>query len=181
VEAYRMVTGEDWRLTSLPFPRAPVAAVAGDRFHFGPADTYEFRVYTAAGRLERVIRLRGERRRVTEADIARFRTERLERSEREGTRGRMERMLSEMPYPETMPPYADLELDATGNVWVADYRASPDEESLWRVFSPEGDYLGVFAMPDGVQPLQIGSDFLLGRHVDELDVESIHLYRLVRP
>lgn len=181
VETYRMVTDEGWRLTSLPFPRVPVAALAGDHLIFGPADTYELQVYTAAGRLERMVRLPGVRRRVGEEDIARFRTEQLERAEREGTRRRMERMLSEMPYPETMPLYEDLEVDASGNLWVADYRAAPDEESLWRVFSRDGEYLGVVAMPDGFEPFQIGSDFLLGRWVGDLDVEHIHLYRLVKP
>src|SRR5690606_4533812 len=56
-EAYRIVTGDDWSMTGLPFPRAPVRTVARDRLVFGPADTYELQVYAPDGRLERLIRL----------------------------------------------------------------------------------------------------------------------------
>lgn len=180
IETYRMVTDADWRLTSPPFPRAPVAAMAGDRLIFGPADTYELQEYTADGRLVRLIRMPGIRRPVTDEDIAQFRTERLDRAEREGTRPVMERMLSEMPYPEMMPPYGGLQVDLDGSLWVADYRAGREEQPLWRVFSGDGEYLGAVAMPDGFEPFQIGSDFVLGRWIDDLEVEHIDLYRLVK-
>ncbi|HUG38889.1 MAG TPA: 6-bladed beta-propeller [Longimicrobiales bacterium] len=180
MEVYRVVTGDDWRLTSLPFPRLPVSAVAGDRFHFGPADGYEIQTYTAAGALERVVRVASTQRSVESEDIERFRRDRLERAEREGSRPSMERMLAQMPFPDVMPPYEALAVDAEGHVWVADYRAGPEEPGTWKVFSPEGQLLGSVVMPRGIRVLQIGPDFVLGQWLDELDTEHIRLHRLVK-
>lgn len=179
-EVYRVVTGDDWRLTSLPFPRRPVSVVAGDRFHFGPADDYEIQTYTAAGALERVVRVASTRRPVEPEDIEQFRRDQLERAEREGSRPSMERMLARMPLPETMPPYEALAVDAEGHLWVADYRASPEEPGTWNVFSPDGQLLGSVPMPRGLRVLQIGPDFVLGQWLDELDTEHIRLHRLMR-
>lgn len=178
VEVFRVVSGDDWRLTGLPFPRAPLAAVGGERFHFGPADAYEILTYSPGGELERVIRLPHERRAVTPEDVDRFRTTRLERAEREGTRPSMERMLSQMPYPEWLPPYEDIEVDADGNLWVADYRTSPNAEQRWKVFSPAGEWLGTVALPPRLQVFQIGADFVLGGWTDDLEVEHVRLYAL---
>lgn len=179
-EAYRIVTGDDWMMTGLPFPRAPVRTVARDRFIFGPADAYELQVYTPEGRIERLIRLPYIVRRVTPEDIAAFRARRLQQAEREGTRARMERILAELPYPETMPPYRALLVDANGNLWVADYRSSDDEPTSWRVFAAHGEYLGVVTLPPRLELLQIGRDFALVRAIDELEVETIQVHRLVR-
>ncbi len=179
-EAYRIVSGVDWTMTGRPFPRAPVRTVAPDRLVFGPADAYELLVYAPDGRLERLIRLPHVVRRVMPEDVTAFRARRLEQAEREGTRARMERILAELPYPETMPPYRNLLVDADANLWVADYRASDDEPASWRVFSEDGEYLGVVALPPGLEPLQVGPDFVLARAVDDLEVESIQVHRLVR-
>lgn len=180
-EVFREVTGDGWRLTGLPFPRAPLATVAGRRFHFGPADMYEIRTFTPAGDLERVIRLADGRRAVTSDDIDRFRREQLEGAEREGTRPAMERMLSEMPYPEWLPPYEQLEVDPDGNLWVADYRTAPDEDQSWKVFSRDGEWLGTVDLPPRLEVFQIGAEHVLGRWTDDLEVEHIQVYGLERP
>lgn len=181
VEVFRIITGDSWRLTGLPFPRAPVAAVARDRFYFGPADDYEFQTYTPTGQLERVVRLPHERRPVTSADRERFREERLERADREGTRPAMERMLAATPYPDVMPPYDRALVDEEGNLWLADYRPpGSDEDSSWKVFTPAGQFLGAVTVPGQFDVLQVGADFVLGYWLDELDVEHIRMYALSR-
>jgi hypothetical protein len=177
---YRVITPEGVRMTSLPFPRVPIEAVAGNRFYFGPADSYELQVYGMTGQLQQIIRLPQVRRQVTEEDISGFRREQLERAGREGTRPAMERMLSQMPYPEIMPPYSRLLVDVEGNIWVADYLANHEAEQTWRVFSPEGFYFGTVSVPSRMEVLQIGSDFVLGRSSDDLDVEYIQFHSLTK-
>lgn len=179
-ETFRFATEDGWRLTGVPFARVPVVAVTDDGFHFGPAHDYEIRTYDAAGRLERIVRLPEQRRAVTGADVERFRTDRLERAEREGTRPSMERLLSQLPYPDRLPPYDALHVDAAGHLWVADYRADPAAPQIWRVFSPAGSLLGAVELPPRFEPLQIGDDFILGRWTDALDIERIRLYPLER-
>lgn len=179
-ETFRFASEDGWRLTGVPFARVPVVAVTDDGFYFGRADDYEIRTYDAAGRLERIVRLPEQRRAVTGADVERFRTDRLERAEREGTRPSMERLLSQLPYPDRLPPYDALHVDAAGHLWAADYRADPAAPRIWRVFSPTGALLGAVELPPRLEPLHIGDDFLLARWTDELGIESIRLYSLNR-
>jgi hypothetical protein len=177
-EAYRRLEAQRVILTGLPFGRTPVREVAGDRLHFGAATTYEIDTYSPDGRLIRRIRLDREPRPVSSADVAAFRAHRLEWAERSGTRASMERFLAEMPYPETMPPYSRLLVDAQENLWVREYQPEWETGSTWRVFDAGGRYLGAEVMPDKLEPYQIGRDFVLGRALDDLDVESIVLYGL---
>lgn len=179
-ETFRFATDDGWRLTGVPFGRVPVVSVTDDGFHFGPADEYEIRTYDAGGALARIVRLPESRRAVTEEDLARFRADRLERAEREGTRPSMERLLSQLPYPDRLPPYEAFLADGAGHLWVADYRTDPEADRSWRVFSPEGGLLGTVTLPGRLEPLQIGEDFLLGRWTDELEIESVRIYPLIK-
>ncbi|HEY8376351.1 MAG: hypothetical protein FWJ74_00865 [Gemmatimonadota bacterium] len=49
------------------------------------------------------------------------------------------------------------------------------------MFDGNGRWLGVVALPPRFTPFQIGADFVLGREVDELDVQYVTLYRLEKP
>lgn len=180
-EVFRIVTGDNWRLTGVPFARAPVTAVAGNAFHFGPASTYEWYTYSAKGELERVVRLSVPPRAVTADDIDQYRRERLELAEREGTRPSMERMLSVLPFPSTMPPYDRAIADSEGNVWMSDYTTTRHDSDTWRVFSPDGVFLGRVDAPAQLEVIQIGMDFILAHWSDDMEVEHIRMYALNKP
>lgn len=133
-ESYRLVLRkDDYRLTSPPFARNPRTTVAGDHFAFGASDEWEIGLYSAAGSLQRLIRLERGNRAVTSEDKARFRDERLEWAMEGGPESVMvaKRMLAAVPFPETMPAYGALELDAEGNLWVAHYTARWEEQAAW--------------------------------------------------
>jgi hypothetical protein len=179
-EVFRFITEDGWRLTSTAFPRNPVAAVADNRFYFGPADSYEIREYSPAGELRRIIRLPHESRPVTPDDLSHWKEQRLEMAEREGTRPAMERRLNELPYPEFMPPYEQILVGGEGNLWIADYRPDRSADAAWKVFDPAGRFLGSLEMPSGFDLFHVGADFLLGRWLDELGVEHIRGYELAR-
>lgn len=184
VEFYRLVLGDDdWTLTSPPFPRAPRTTVSQERFYFGTSDRWEIGSYSQRGTLERLIRLERGNRPVTAEDRERYKAERRERARREGSRAVMvaERMLAAVPFPETMPAYGNFVVDVEGNVWVEHYRTPWEEHSHWTIFGPLGRFLGTMEMPDRFAVFQIGSDFVLGRWTDELDVEHVQLYSLIKP
>lgn len=180
-EVYRIVEGGGWRLTSVPFARVPVAAVAGNTLYFGPATTYEIQAFGSSGDLERILRLEQPPRSVTSDDVSQFRNERLERAESEGTRPSMERILRELPFPETLPPYDQVVADTEGNLWIADYRTDRSNGATWRVLSADGVFLGTVRTPAQYEVFQIGSDFILGSWTDELGVEHIRMYALIKP
>jgi hypothetical protein len=49
------------------------------------------------------------------------------------------------------------------------------------VFDRDGRYLGTVETPAGFYVHQIGADFVLGRWLDELDVEYVSMHRLEKP
>jgi hypothetical protein len=48
------------------------------------------------------------------------------------------------------------------------------------VFDPEGVWLGTVEVPPGLRIYEIGPDYMLGRWDDELGVEHIRSYRLIK-
>jgi len=55
-----------------------------------------------------------------------------------------------------------------------------DEPANWSVFAPDGVWLGRVTLPSGLEVYEIGSDYILGRSMDEMDVERILVYELVK-
>jgi hypothetical protein len=167
--------------TTRAFGRQPVAAASAASFYFGSSDTYEIARYDTAGALTALIRRAYQNPPVTDADIARWIEERLENFKDASQRSFWERVYAEMPVPETMPAYEALLVDAEGNLWVEEYRRPGDERPRWTVFDPDGVMLGVVEFPERFRVYQIGADFVLGRWRDELDVEHVQLYELIKP
>ncbi len=160
------------------FGRSPEAAIRGDGFYYGSGDAYEIHYYGVDGVLSRVIRLDQPNLAVTTDDIERYKEWRLERARSDEDRVITERLLAHMPFPETMPAYDEFMVDSEGNLWVDEYRRLGDDQPRWKVFDPQGALLGVVETPMRFNIFQIGPDFVLGRWVDDLDVEYVQLYAL---
>jgi hypothetical protein len=161
------------------FGLAPVAATFADAFYFGASDSYEIARYDAGGELRQLIRKTQQNMRVTQADIERWKGEHFQEDD-ENTRIFWERMYADMPFPETMPAYERLVVDAEGHLWVEEYRRPGDEQPRWTVFDPKGVMLGAVETPPKFRVFQIGSDFVLGRWTDEMEVEYVRLYGLMK-
>ena len=87
-----------------------------------------------------------------------------------------------VPLVETFPAYSNIKVDALGNLWVAEFKL-PDEErdfALWTVFDRTGIALGLVETPPGLTIYEIGEDYILGRRIGELDVESVEVWQLDR-
>jgi len=123
---------------------------------------------------------------VTSGDIDGYRRARIENEADETQRQINEVLVDAIPFPEAFPAYRDLMVDSEGNLWVEAYR-KPDEsrlggndEARWTVFDPTGRMLGDMLMPEGLDIYQIGTDFVLGRWTDDLDVQHAVVYELFR-
>ncbi|MDE2805337.1 MAG: hypothetical protein OXN18_09365 [Gemmatimonadota bacterium] len=90
------------------------------------------------------------------------------------------RYLREVPFPERIPVYRRLILDAERNLWAERYRAPWEEEPSWYVFDEHGAWLGKVATPPGLHVFEIGMDYVLGRYRDEFDVQSVVMIPLDR-
>ena len=82
--------------------------------------------------------------------------------------------------PETFPAHGALKVDALDYLWVEEYRLPREESVVWSIFNPEGARVARVGVPLGAEVLEIGEDHVIGLTKDELDVESVQLFRLRR-
>jgi hypothetical protein len=163
------------------FGRFPQHAVFEDGFYFGTTDSYEIGFFSSAGELVRIVRRDQPNLEVTAEDIERYKAERLEDAGAGGPpRDFVEQSLAHMPFPEQFPAHGSLVVDAEGNPWVAKYRRPGDEQPRWTVFDSSGRMLSVIETPDRFTIHQVGRDFVLGSWTDELDIEHVRLYELIK-
>jgi hypothetical protein len=165
--------------TSAPFGRQSSTCVSGDRLYYASSESYDMQVFDSAGRLERIIRRPVPNRPVTSRDVEAFKAEFLD-GESPGSWRR--RIVDELTFPETMPAYGPVVVDALGNAWVAEYSGEGriDRKGRWTVFDPNGRMLGVVEMPTGGRVTTIGADYVMGVWTSEQDVPQVRMYRLFR-
>lgn len=95
-------------------------------------------------------------------------------------REEMQEALDSTIYPETLPAYAMLIVDDSGNIWAKRYQPITTEATEWDVFNAGGQLIAEITMPAPFRPFQIEKDLVLGRWLDESDVERLRAYRLER-
>jgi hypothetical protein len=170
------------------FGRGLHVAGAPDGFYAGDTDAFQIEHRGPDGALRRLIRRPHEPRRVTEADLDAFHARQagmrmvglppeMEAQAREMQRTRRERV----PHRATLPAFAELLVDATGNLWVRDPRPGEDAPYRWSVFDADGRWLGAVETPADLRVRQIGDGWMLGTARDELDVEHVRVHRIQKP
>ena len=131
------------------------------------------------GTLSRLIRWAAPERPVSDQDKRRFREANSD-APRYVEPTAWARYLREVPFPERIPVYRHLILDAERNLWAERYRTPWEEQPSWYVFDEQGVWLGEVATPPGLHVFEIGSDYVLGRYRDEFDVQSVVMIPLDR-
>lgn len=165
-------------------------AVHGNDIYIADNERYEIQVMSSSGQLHRFIRKRQENRRVTPDDVDRLLQERLTAMTDPNRRRQFADAYRELPVPETMPAFGVTELsqwalptifvDARSRLWVKEYEPSPGAASTWAVFDPIGTMVATLVAPPALELMGATADAVVGRFRDELDVESVRVYRLVR-
>lgn len=178
--SFSIQEGDGWLGGGVPFGRVSQATVYGAGYYYGPSDSYEIRRYAIDGTLQRLVRLNRSSMEVTSEDIELFTQRSLARARDERRRQIRQRMYARMPWPDVMPAYDEFRTDAEDNLWVAEYLRPGDEQPRWTVFDPSGTMLGVVETPTGFRISDIGPDFMLGRWRDELGVEHVRMYELLK-
>ena len=173
VEDGRMVMG------SPLFGRTASHTLWGNSLVVGDQILFELRLYSSSGKLGRIVR-------IPEADLSLSREEiestmaqqlaDLPESRRPGYRS----FLEEAGLPDTKPAYTHLLPDRAGNLWVSEFARYPTPPGKWTVFDADGRWLGSVTMPPDFRPYEIGPDWILGVRRDELEVQRVRLYPLVK-
>lgn len=178
-ELYVERLGNGVRPVRLPFGRAAVTAVTDDVFAYGDGSRYEIGVYGGDGRLRRSARRAAEPMPVTADDTTRVIAGVLAPVATPEERAPLRRFWSSIPYPRTMPAFADIVFGPGGELWVEQSR-HVGERPQHDVFAPDGRWLGTVALPDRFTLYDVGRDYLLGRWKDADDVDHVRLYALIR-
>jgi len=179
-EAPAMRGGPGGEVTLLQ-PDASWGPLSGGGLWLTPGDVYELRRYDAAGALRAVLRRPASRLPLT----AEIRAAYLASLEREADDPRTRAVLERAVFPDSLPATAGLWVsEADGHLWVGVL----DPALAWRVeganaldvFNGAGGYVGRLAIPEGLRPTRITSDYVYGVWLDELEVPRARRYRIVR-
>jgi hypothetical protein len=162
-----------------PLGRRTEFAVISDAFFVGTQESREVSRYGQRGALQAIVRWPAEDRQLTEEHIAAYRAYELSGIDGENMKLRVAAELDKLEYPELLPAHGGIVVDADGNLWVEDYSFPWADRRRWTVFDADLKMLGSVEMPD-IDVDQIGSDFVLGHMYDELDVEYVVLYKLIK-
>ena len=163
----------------LPFSVGLPSYASGDHVYAGEGTEATVERWTSDGVLSDLIRWPIPERRVSDEDKSRFR-QANSTAPRYYDPAAWARYLRETPFPERMPLYRRLLVDAQRNLWAERYGPFREEESSWYVFDEQGVWLGEVATPTGLYIFEIGTDYVLGVRRDELDVPFVVMIPLDR-
>ena len=93
-------------------------------------------------------------------------------------------------YSDRLAVFDRLVLDLEGNLYVSDYRPEGTvpydavpfaKPAQWRVFGPDGFWLGTLTLPPELNLVEVGRDYVLTVSRDDNGFERVRMYRLHRP
>jgi hypothetical protein len=155
---------------------------AGDSAYWvGTGRSYELTRYDGTGAPQLLIRWSGEVVPVPPDLVEEYNKRELERATDENARRRTRVMQEARGVAEHLPVYDSLVVDRSDAVWVRLFDAPWATDAEWVVFGSDGIAVGRVTAPRSFQPLDIGDDYVLGVTKDELDVEHVQLYTLIKP
>ncbi len=162
------------------------AAVSGDALVVGTGERTELTFYSRGGNQARVVRWPDEDRAVTPERVQEFIEAAVSRMP-EQRRPRARTRFEGMPRAERHPPYESLIASAEGDVWIGAYLGpevaflfAPTPRRSWLIVDPAGVLQARLWTPRGYQLHAVQGDTLTGVFTDELGVESLRGYEIVR-
>lgn len=88
--------------------------------------------------------------------------------------------LESLPLPASRPAFDRIVLAGTGEVWVSEPAYGPVDTVTWEVFDEQGRWLGPVESPVRFRLEAVTTDAVAGVWRDELDVQSVRIYPLIR-
>lgn len=174
--------GEGGWQESLPlFGRSTHLALQRDRLLVATGDSPGYRILDLQGTLKQRVARTASDLNLGDDLVGAERALRLEINPSRAMRREIERL----PVPDTRPTVADIQVDETGSVWLAEHRGEfrnlfSHEPRTWNVFDSKGAWLGEVSMPGRFTVFEIGLDHILGVWRDQLNVEHPQRLRLHR-
>ena len=83
--------------------------------------------------------------------------------------------------PDSLDGLLYLKVTPQGRIWTSEVRPPADTAITWLVYDLDGLPIARVTTPSRFEPHDIGADFVLGRFMDEVDINYIRLYELKKP
>ncbi len=181
-----------WIVTPLFEPRARFWFDGQSRLFRTAREGYGWEVWSPEGSLLRRVTVETERVPVDPGDVERYREDET-RQCRERPRPACEGYIAEalpvildQPLPEFKPVVSQLDGTDEGDLLVLRADLGNDlidgfQTKTYELFAPDGRFRGRFTMPSTFRVIAIDQERILAVERDELDVESVVLYRWSEP
>ena len=163
-------------LAPRPLGRMTLLAVGSNRVYMATGEGASIEVFAFSG----------DRLKAIETDVApvplngrrvKAFVEEAVSASRNGERARP--FYEDLVYPDKMPAYAAMLVDADDNLWLERYPMPGDHSvAKWRVYDPQGKLRALIEMPDGFEVFDIGSHYVLGVWRDSQGVDFVRMYEL---
>lgn len=163
-----------------PFGHALSVWVAQDTLYVGTGDALEIQVLGIDGRLRRKVRIPTTRVPIDNVDLEHLAESQGALLSSDRQRIYLRNHLMTAHRPKLKPAFSRLLVDPSGSVWLSPTLDSQFPREPWTIIDSDGSFLGTLVMPDGLEILEIGHDYVLGRWRDESNVEYIRVYSLSR-
>lgn len=168
-----------------PFQHDTYIAVHDSLVYVGTGNEFEFRVLGRDGVVRRVVRLPDYDLTIPESVRDSLKRGMLGENLPPSVRPSAEALANSIPT--HRPAYSDLLVDAVGDIWaeayippVSSFAEPSTQPRHWLVFDPSGTWLGTVDLPASFDLYEAGEDYLLGRSVDSMGVETVRVFRLSR-
>lgn len=170
------------------FGATTYAATIEDEFFVGTADEPEIRTYSRFGKLTRILRWPDHDRVVSDERVEEY-VEAVLADIPEQAQAAARATMSRVPRSARQPAFEQLLASPDSQeLWVGGYRGpemvlsgSRSPSRRWLVFGTQGNIRASLHTPPGFLPLAVTRNELLGVFVDDLGVESIRAYDVLRP
>jgi len=164
----------------IPFAKLPSVAVGRELFFVGTKETWEIKGVEPDGELAIILRWDREPTPVRRSHIDALIQREVSDSGDPEREPEIRRKYAEIYIPETLPAFSSLKVAPSGDVWVQRYRTPGNTARVHDVFDLDGPWIATVSLPSGNRLLQVGGDFVLTLHEDELGVETVRKYGLDR-
>jgi hypothetical protein len=172
--------------TEVPLGGRTVVAAGRDRIFVAQNLAWEIEIRDVSGKLLGLARAAAEPTPITPSDVTADRKQRLElvegmpqmRGVPDVIKNQVTARINEATYPEAMPYFVNLLVDAEGNLWAQLGSSPAVPRQQWAVLDPRGQWLGTITMPEDFTPTFITAEGVYGLWRDQDSVEHIRGYAL---
>ncbi len=171
-------------------------ALLGDGLVVADPMRFEVRTVSVDGELRSISRFDWTPYPVTDADVERKRDEYIHHGGESGSEvspqllQQRSEIADSWEISDHMPAFSEVIVDRLDHIWLREYVPNeptagswiqtPLDPVRWLVLSPDGEVVAGVETPARFRPRVIGEDFIAGLHRDEMEVEYVHAYSLIR-